>query len=50
MHEIGLTLRNDEGNFICSNKNHHDLITGSDLAKAFEKQLNKEAKETFIAQ
>jgi len=49
MHEIGLTLRNDEGNFICSNKNHHDLITGSDLAKAFEKQLNKEAKETFIA-
>ena len=49
MHEIGLTLRNDEGNFICSNKNHHDLITGLDLAKTFEKQLNKEAKEIFLS-
>ena len=49
MHEIGLTLRNDQGNFICSNKNHHDLITGSDMAKVFEKQLNKDAKEIFIS-
>jgi hypothetical protein len=49
MHEIGLTLRNDNGNFICSNKNHHDLITGSDLANAFEKQLSIEAKETFLS-
>ena len=47
MHEIGLTLRNDEGIFICSNKNHHDLIM--EHAKASEKQLNNEAKETFLS-
>lgn len=48
MSEIGLILRNDDGNFICSNETHHDKISGVMLAKAFEENTPEEARRIFL--
>lgn len=48
MHEIGLTMRNDNGNFICTNETHHNRITGVDVARAFEENVDKQLRSTFI--
>lgn len=48
MREIGLILRNDKGNFICSNKDCHSRINGVMLAEAFEENVAVEARELFI--
>lgn len=48
MGELGLTIRNNEGNFICTKDGHHNGVTGTRLAQAFTSSVAVEARELFL--
>lgn len=48
MHEIGLTLRSDNGNFICTNKTHYQNISGAEVADVFKENVDRKAREKFV--
>ena len=49
MNEMGLTLRNDSGNFICTSEKHHNKINGLMLANAFRENISDNSNQNYIA-
>lgn len=48
MHGIGLIIRNDSNNYICTNTNHHNGITGAHVAEVFQKSIDETAEKMFV--
>jgi hypothetical protein len=48
MGELGLTIRNRDGNIICTTTDHHSGITGTRLAQAFMSTVNEDARTLFL--